>query len=270
MKTRRFFSAVISILMGVAFLFVGPMSATAVSPLPSLDGLITDQVGLLGDQVSEIEAAQTAFHQATGANFYVVFVDSFGGMTPEDWTTATGRNANLQRQDLILAVAPDVPGYWLQHGGGYTFTAAQTANLEHIMDNSLDAGLEGSTTWQAAVANIIGAFQNEIAAGSAPAAQPGATAEPAAPAAPAEPGTPVAPAEPAPAPGATVDESATSGGWPGWLTALLVVVGIIAAAIAIIYGWGGYKRRRLEARQAENPFNIDMVTTPTETPRRRG
>jgi len=228
--------------MALAFLFI-PTMAQAVAPLPELDGLITDQAGVLTDR-TEIEAAQTQFHNATGGNFYVVFIDSFGNVSPGDWAYDTGTNAGLGAKDVLWVWATDGADnrgeYWAQTGSDVAFNETQVAALEGLMDNSVGAAEQGATTWPHAVANIIGAFQNEL------------VDTPAAPAEPAAPGEPAATAEPA-SPG-VVTPVETGRHLSGGQIALIALAAV-AALFALWLLLGKYNERRL-ARRAENPFNV--------------
>ena len=253
MNNRSNFRAALSGLLAFVFLFFGGTMAHAVAPLESLDGLITDQAGVLEGQTADLEAAQARFHEATGGQFYVVFIDSFGGADPREWATTTGQNAGLESRDLLLVVSPADPGYWLEHGGDLTFTPEQENALVATMDNSLDAGLEGAVPWQAAVANIIGAFQNNIVVdettvhGTEPAPE-GVVNDGGSPAAPAEPGVT--------APGPDLQTQAPSGGLPTVARVVLIALGALAALFALWLLLGKYNEKRLAKRAEQNPFNL--------------
>jgi hypothetical protein len=222
--------------------------AHAVAPLPSLDGLITDQAGVFDGQTSEIETAQANFHTATGGQFYVVFIDSFDGMAPETWARTTAENANLTSVDVLLVVSPGDPNYYVDYGGDFVFTDAQRNALISTMENSLGAGLENRVTWQAAIANIIGAFQNELAnettvQGTEPAPE-GVQND----------GAVVDETTPAPTPAPTAP--AATGGLPTAARVALIALGALAALFALWLLLGKYNEKRLAKRAEENPFNI--------------
>ena len=242
---RRLTSLLLSAVMAFAFLFV-PTMAHAVAPLPSLDGLVTDQAGVLGEDTAEIEEAQAAFHQATGGQFYVVFVDSFDDMDPDRWAEATAENANLTSQDILLVVSPDLREFRTNHGGDYVFTPEQEETLLATMRNSLGNSLQNTITWQAAVVNIIHEFQNEIAnettvQGTEPAPE-GVQND----------GATVDETTPAPAPTAP----AATGGLSTPVRVLLIVLGALAALFALWLLLGKYNEKRLAKRAEQNPFNL--------------
>lgn len=237
--------------MALAFLFV-PSIARAVAPLGSLDGLITDQAGVLHDQTADIETAQANFHAATGGQFYVVFIDTFDGMDPEAWARTTAENANLTSVDILLVVSPQDPNYYVDHGGDFIFTDAQRQSLVGTMENSLTAGLDNRISWGSAVANIIGAFQNEIAnettVQSTEAPPEGAQNDGAV----TDSGTtaPEPPATAAPA------APAASGGLPTAARVALIALAALAALFALWLLLGKYNEKRLARRAEQNPFNL--------------
>jgi hypothetical protein len=233
---RRLASGAIVSVFAAALMFVSTTTAVASTPLTSLDGLITDQIGAIED-VSAVERAQADFEAATGHRFYVVFADSWSGLNAQDWATTTASSAGLASADILLAVSPsEAPdGYWLQHGDGLQFTSAQETSLVNTMDTQLSAGLDGSTTWSAAVVNIINAFQHEVPA----AVTTGTTGT--------ETATPPA--------GAVQDEeAATSGGMPTWLRVILIVLGVAVGLFALWLLLGKFNEKRLAKQAAENPF----------------
>lgn len=265
MNTRRFASLVMGALMALAFLFV-PSSAFAVPPLTSLDGLITDQAGVLEGETDAVAEAQARFHEATGGNFYIVIMDSFDGMNQRQWAEVTGQNAGLESRDILMVVAINdtVTGqdgqvyrgtYWLQHGGDLQFTAAQERTLGGVIDNSLDAALGDVAPWGAAIANIVGAAQNEVVSGNL--VEPGAEAGDE---------TTVQGTEPAPegvVNDGAVDDSAvapapaaTSGGLPTAARVALIALGALAALFALWLMLGKYNEKRLAKRAEQNPFNF--------------
>ncbi|MCL1801798.1 MAG: TPM domain-containing protein [Promicromonosporaceae bacterium] len=254
MNVRRAAAGVVSALLATLFVFVSTTTAQAVPPLASLDGLITDQTNSMADR-AVVDEAQANFEAATGGQFYVVFVESFDGMNVDTWAENTAVNAGLGPDDILLAVSPSDQAYSLQAGTGLSFTDAQIAELEGVMANSLNAGLDGVTSWAEAVANIVGAFQNQIA--STPDA--GATEAPAPAETPTQPpGTvndsPVVTETVTEAP--TVVTEATSGGMPTALRVVLIVVGVLAALFAIWLLLGKYNEKRLAKRAEQNPFNL--------------
>jgi hypothetical protein len=105
--------------------------------------------------------------------------------------------------------------------------------------------LEGTVTWDSAVANIIGAFQNEIVGdettvtGTVPAPE-GAVHDGA-----------------VPAPTAPVVQETSSGGLPTAARVALIALAALAALFALWLLLGRYNEKRLARRAEQNPFNFD-------------
>jgi len=242
--------------MALAILFV-PTLAHAVEPLPALDTMIVDQAHVLGDDTGDIEEAQNQFYEATGGHFYVVFIDSFDGMSPAAWAQQTGYNGHLEGKDILLVVSRADLLFQVQFiPENMNFSATQNTALESVAENSLTAALcsdpaatvaasdcaevSGQTDWHAAIINIMHAFQNEMV--NMPAG--GATTAPGnVPATGTEGGTVAAPA-------------GESGGLPHWATVSLWILIPLAILGAIIYGYGGYRRKRLEEQRLTNPLGL--------------
>lgn len=231
--------------MAMAFLFV-PSVARAVEPLPALDTMIVDQAHVLGEDTGDIEVAQNEFYEATGGHFYVVFIDSFDGMSPDAWAQQTGYNAHLEGKDILLVVSPTDLLFQAQYiPENMNFSATQSAALNTVLENSLNAGVEGTAPWPTAIVNIIHAFQNEmVATPAAPGAGAGTTT-----------GTGTAPATGNEG-GAVAAPAAEEGGLPTWATVLLWILIPLAIIGAIIYGYGGYRRKRLEQERLTNPLGL--------------
>ena len=79
--------------------------AHAEPPLSTLDGDITDRSDVLGDRAADVQAALDQVFDETDFQLFVVFVDSFDGMTGESWTNQTANDAGLGPRDVLFAVA---------------------------------------------------------------------------------------------------------------------------------------------------------------------
>lgn len=234
-------------LLALALLFVPTLVASAaplaqVPPLSSLSGPVEDQSGVITADRAELDAALAQFHEATGYSFHVVTVDAFDA-GDQEWADTTATNAGLGSRDILLAVSTGAnQRYAISiEDGALNLTPAQENALVGTIEGSLTAASNGSTTWGAGLANIVRHFQNEIAADPATGAgqQPATGID-----GPEGQGAPNAPSAP------------SSGGLPTWATVLLWILVPLAILGAIIYGWGGYKRKRLEAQRQNNPLGL--------------
>jgi uncharacterized membrane protein YgcG len=78
--------------------------SSAEPPVTLGDGQVTDLAGVVHDP----EAAEAALERLAddeGVQLFVVFVDSFGGTTSEDWAEETAVGNGLGLNDMLLAVA---------------------------------------------------------------------------------------------------------------------------------------------------------------------
>lgn len=266
----------ITVLALLAMLFVPLGSAAAVGfsqtpPLTNINGPIDDQAGLLVDPADrqELQAAIDRFHQETGYKMVVVTVPAFEGESEQEWANATANAANMGNQEVLLAFAPSPNagerGYYsvsLPPDLNDAFTPARQDAVVAEIQNILDATANNQSTWGVGLANVVGAFGSEIVAiqnpGQAAPPAPAGTPEPAA-----TPGTPAPPAQdgnadnvfPGATPGQTV-ESNQNGGIPTWARVLMWILIPLALLAALVYGWGGYKRKRLERQRQENPLGL--------------
>lgn len=86
------------------------LSPTATGPAhaePPLEvrGEVTDEAGVLGGDVSDVQSALDDLAAATPYQLFVVYVDSFDGTNPGEWADVTAVGSGLGVDDLLLAVA---------------------------------------------------------------------------------------------------------------------------------------------------------------------
>ena len=81
----------LTVLLGVlAFLSAGLGPAVAGSPV-GVDQLLTDRVGALGTEATEVQEALEAVRQETGGRLNVVLVSGFDGAAGADWRSTSKR-----------------------------------------------------------------------------------------------------------------------------------------------------------------------------------
>ncbi len=119
-----------------ALAIVGAAPAHAVPPLSDVEGDVTDQVGVLEGRADEVQEALDRLAAETQYQLFVVYVESFDGVDGVEWANATANNADLGRDDLLLAVATEdrVYGLSVDHGIGLT-----DAELDRVQDAAVDA-----------------------------------------------------------------------------------------------------------------------------------
>ena len=102
----------LTVLLGVlAFLSAGLGPAVAGSPV-GVDQLLTDRVGALGTETSEVQAALEAVRQETGGTLNVVLVSAFDEAAGADWAEQVATQSDIGSSYVLLAI--DVEGHTYQ------------------------------------------------------------------------------------------------------------------------------------------------------------
>jgi len=87
----------------------GPAAA---EPPTNLAGQVTDTADVLSNSdEAEIQAAFDEVQAETGQMVFVAFVDTFDGMSAEQWAVDTANQSNLGPDNVLLAVAVDESAY---------------------------------------------------------------------------------------------------------------------------------------------------------------
>ncbi|MFQ4147140.1 TPM domain-containing protein [Arthrobacter sp. LAPM80] len=102
----KVFPPVLAVL-GLMLVMLGPAGiAQAEAPVTIPAGTyIVDNANALGSRQGDVQKAINTLGQDHGLTFYVVYVDSFDGMTGEAWGTQVKDNKQLGANDAILVVA---------------------------------------------------------------------------------------------------------------------------------------------------------------------
>lgn len=127
---------------GTGLLAAGPAAAEAPS---RLDGRITDSAGVLGGSADQVQSAIGDLQSSKGIKLWVVFVDSFDGQSPEQWTAQTYQQSGFGTTDALLAVAVKDRAYQLKYSG----PAYSEAELQQIATRDIEPEL-GSDNWSGA------------------------------------------------------------------------------------------------------------------------
>jgi len=93
-----------------------------------LEDQVVDEAGVVGDQ-SDIDAALDELQTEDGTQLFVVFVDSFDGLTSREWLSQTGELSGLGGNDALLAVAVDDSNYGFTVPDGADVTASEADQL---------------------------------------------------------------------------------------------------------------------------------------------
>ncbi|GAA1859892.1 TPM domain-containing protein [Myceligenerans crystallogenes] len=98
---------------GTALLSAKVQAATMQDILPSampisVHGPVVDDAEVLSDdELAEVSAAVTRLEDETSLRLFVVYLETFDGLDPEDWADATATKSGLAPEDLLLAVATE-------------------------------------------------------------------------------------------------------------------------------------------------------------------
>src|SRR4051794_19868671 len=90
--------AVVSLLPG------GPQSAVRTDEPLALTSQVTDRAGVLGDTAT-VETDLRELRSETGLQLFVAYVDSFDGLSGDDWAARTYETSGMGGKDVLVAVA---------------------------------------------------------------------------------------------------------------------------------------------------------------------
>lgn len=107
----RLLASAVTTLVAGALLLMLPTAATAEPPL-DVTGTVTDEAGVLDDdQRAAVEDALDAHFEATRSQIFVVYVDTFDGLSGADWAAQTAQTSGLGVADILLVVATQQRAY---------------------------------------------------------------------------------------------------------------------------------------------------------------
>jgi hypothetical protein len=117
------------VLGATALLLLSGGPALAEDPF-RLDEQVVDEAGVLdGAEESEVGDALDALQSEDGTQLFVVFVDSFDGLTAGEWIGSTGELSGLGGNDALLAVAVDDDNYGFTVPSGSDVSVSEADQL---------------------------------------------------------------------------------------------------------------------------------------------
>ncbi len=123
--------------LAALLLCTGATSASA-EPPTRLDEQITDSVGALAGDTSDVRDAVTQLQADAGVQLWVAYVDTFDGTSGAQWTEATAQLSGLGGNDMLFAVATGDRAY------GYSVAdpmPVSDAELAQIMADDVEPEL---------------------------------------------------------------------------------------------------------------------------------
>lgn len=110
----KLLSPILAVLALMA-LMLGPVGFAQAEPPVSIAGgtYIVDNSNVLGGQKADVQAAIDTLGKDHGLTFFVVYVDSFDGLSGVDWGTQVAQSKHLGTNDALLVVATQDKAYAL-------------------------------------------------------------------------------------------------------------------------------------------------------------
>ncbi|WP_185203182.1 YgcG family protein [Glaciihabitans sp. INWT7] len=130
-----------------------PLSAQAQSPVDLGGAYVVDTVNAVGSRGSEITAATDALYASTKLQLFVVYVDSFTGVSDKTaWASSVAKKNGLGANDILLAVATVDRNYSISYGA----SSPDSSTTDAVETNDIIPALKKSDWVGAAVAAARG------------------------------------------------------------------------------------------------------------------
>lgn len=143
------------------------LPAAAAEPL-DLAEQVVDEAGVLGDRTADVQEAVDRLASETGTDLYVVFVDSFDGLTETEWGNRTAELSGLGSVDALMAVAVEDRNFFYGAQDGTPLQAAVVATNDDVRANL------GQDDWAGAAITAAEGIQAELTGtGTGTGADPG-------------------------------------------------------------------------------------------------
>ncbi|HEY8913402.1 TPM domain-containing protein, partial [Lacisediminihabitans sp.] len=128
---NRLFAALAAATITLGIGLVAPSAAMATPPVDLAGGYVVDQVGALGGREGEVNSAIDTLYADTRIQLFVVYVDSFTGVSdPQAWAAATAKKNGLGKNNILMAVAVTDRLYNIFYDGSVPLSAQQTDSIE--------------------------------------------------------------------------------------------------------------------------------------------
>ncbi|CAN5534878.1 TPM domain-containing protein [soil metagenome] len=151
--TARWSRLVAALAIAVLGAIAVPTTAQAQSPVDLGGAYVVDTVNAVGSRGSEITAATDALYSATKLQLFVVYVDSFTGVSDKTaWAASVAKKNGLGANDILLAVATVDRNYSISYGS----SAPDASITDSVETNDIIPALKKSDWVGAAVAAADG------------------------------------------------------------------------------------------------------------------
>ncbi|MGB8022178.1 MAG: TPM domain-containing protein, partial [Candidatus Nanopelagicales bacterium] len=150
---RRFLSATAAALI-VGFVGAAGAGPALAEPPYRLDSQISDPAGALSPaDEADLAAAQDQLNAAQGIQLWVSYVDTFEGMSGEEWTTETAQLSGFGGNDMLFAVAIEDRAYGYSVAQDMPVTDAQLEDMMGSVEQLLSDGDWGGAATE--LANML-------------------------------------------------------------------------------------------------------------------
>ncbi len=140
-----------ALLVLAAFLGSGPAFA---EPPARMGDYVVDSAGALtGEEAGRVRAAVDRLYDEHRVRLWVYYVEDFGGMTPQQWTSRTASASGFDARDMLLAVATGAREYWLD---GDAPSGVTERELDTLLADKVEPALRQSRWAEAAVLTADG------------------------------------------------------------------------------------------------------------------
>lgn len=119
------------VVLGTAIALASPAAASAEPPVDLGGVYIFDSVRAVEGHEPEIANALDRLTADTDVQLFVVYVDSFDGVSPgQSWADATAERNGLGKNDVLMAVAVEDRNYQLSYPNDFELTDTETRQIE--------------------------------------------------------------------------------------------------------------------------------------------
>ncbi|MET4781691.1 TPM domain-containing protein [Glaciihabitans sp. UYNi722] len=133
---------------------MAPSAALAEPPVDLNGAYVLDNSNVLGSQKSAVTSAVNKLYDDTKLQLFVVYVDSFTGVTdPQDWANETATKNGLGANDILLAVATKDRNYTVSYAND---TQLSTGQRQDVEQNDIVPALRDNKWADAAIAAARG------------------------------------------------------------------------------------------------------------------
>lgn len=197
-RDRRHHGVTLLFAIGMALFGVLLLTPVSLAQDPfRVSSQLEDRAGVLGSQKDSAQAAIDELQRAEQVQLWMVYVDTFSGMSAQDWADKTAQISDLGLRDILIAVAVEDRAYAYSVDQDFPLTNGE---LNDVMTSSVEPAL-GDNDWAGAV---VGAAKGlEVASSGEPVVTP-------------------------------ADGTAPSGGGESFLIVWVVIIGVLAIAAFVV------------------------------------